>query len=84
MATAERSRVIRPSSRRPDSSYKVDIDNKVADDDLCVTVTHESDASFMKKYYFKAGQLHGKKSIHFDWSGGDVVWKGGIIPYKVE
>ncbi|MBO8476980.1 MAG: hypothetical protein IAB88_08310 [Bacteroidetes bacterium] len=83
MAIINRARVIRPSSRQETSSYKVDIKNRDENDDLCVTVTHESNPGFHKKFYFSAKQLHEKKSLHFDWNGKSVVWKGGIIPTKI-
>lgn len=84
MATIERTRVIRPSSRQACSSYRVNIENRAATDDLCVTITHESDTSYIRKYYFSAQKLKGRKSIYFDWNGEDVVWRNGITPSKIE
>lgn len=83
MATIERKRVIRPSSRLESSPYKVDIKNRNENDDLCVTITHES-ISFCKKFHFSANQLEKKKSLHFDWDGKNVIWKGGVSPTKIE
>lgn len=80
MATIEKSRVIRPSTRKETSGYKIDLSRKQENDDVCVTITHESDGKFEKKYRFSAKQLEGKKSIHFKWDGKEIVWGGGIIP----
>ncbi len=77
----ERRRVIRPSTRQADSSYKVDIKNRSANDDLCVLITHESNPDFVKRYYFCAQKLQGKNSIHFKWESNDIVWVG-IVPDK--
>lgn len=81
MATIEKSRVIRPSTRKETSdSYKIDLSRKQENDDVCVTITHESDRKLEKKYRFSAKQLQGKKSIHFKWDRKEIVWNAGITP----
>lgn len=84
MATIERTRVIRPSARQASSPYRVNIENRTANDDLCVTITHESDSSYIRKNYFSSQKLQGRKSIYFDWNGEDVVWRNGITPSNIE
>ena len=48
MGTIERTRVIRPSSRKDKSTYKVDIERRQEKDSLHLTVTHENDCNFRK------------------------------------
>ena len=83
MGTIERTRVIRPSSRKDKSTYKVDIERRQEKDSLHLTVTHENDCNFRKEYYFSENQLLGKKSIHFKWNGNDIVWTDGIVPIRI-
>ena len=80
MATIERTRVIRPSSRLGTSSYKVDLKNREENDDLHLTVIHESDSNFRKEFHFSASQLKRRKSIHFKWDGENIIWSGNITP----
>lgn len=74
MTTIEKTRVIRPSSRKVTSSYKVGIEKRGEHDDLHLTVTQESDKNFKKEFHFSASQLKGRKSIHFKWDGENIIW----------
>lgn len=80
MATIERIRVIRPSSRKVTSSYKVNFEKRGENDDLHLTVIHESDKNFKKEFHFSASLLKGRKSIHFKWDGENIIWSGNIVP----
>lgn len=82
MGTIERTRVIRPSSRKDKSTYKVDIERRQEKDSLHLTVTHENDCNFRKEYYFSANQLSGKKSIHFN--GTEMILFGPMELYRFE
>lgn len=53
MTTIEKTRVIRPSSRKVTSSYKVGIEKRGEHDDLHLTVTHESDKNFKRSSIFR-------------------------------
>ncbi len=97
MATINRSRTIRPSTRLEKSkSYKVDTKNIGTGDMLAVTIHHESD-SFSKTYLFEGTDLSDRNSISFrvnDYETHiDVRWSGvtpqktispakPVIPYK--
>lgn len=62
MGTIERTRVIRPSSRKDKSTYKVDIERRQEKDSLHLTVTHENDCNFRKEYYFP--QINYQEKVH--------------------
>lgn len=80
MVAIERTRVIRPSSRKAASNYKVDVEKRGEHDDLHLIVTHESDKNFKKEFHFSASQLIGRKSIHFKWDGNNIILPKNIIP----
>ena len=46
MAIIKRNRTLRPSSREPQSTYKIDTSKVEIDDTLYVTITHEDNAEF--------------------------------------
>lgn len=75
-----KNRTIRPSSRKEESSYKIDLEKRQENQDVQVIITHESDTDFRKEYYFSADQLKGKKSIHFYWKEGKILWENGFTP----
>ena len=62
MGTIERTRVIRPSSRKDKSTYKVDIERRQEKDSLHLTVTHENDCNFRKEYFFCKSTI--RKKVH--------------------
>lgn len=66
MSTIERIRVIRPSTRKKDSPYKVDTSNVGNKDTLQIIITHENDPSTPLFIYEVEGpEVSGKKSISF-------------------
>lgn len=82
MGTIERTRVIRPSSRKDKSTYKVDIERRQEKDSLHLTVTHENDCNFRKEYYFSANQLSGKSPSTSN--GTEMILFGPMELYRFE
>lgn len=72
MAIIERSRVIRPSSRKASSSYKVDVSKVGIEDELHLVITHESNDSYRREFTIPGTKLANRDSIHFKWTGSDV------------
>ena len=62
-----------------ETSYKIDIKNRIPNDDLTVNV-YGLKGELVGSYHFCAQQLHGKNSIHFKFKNGNVVWLGGVSP----
>lgn len=79
MAIIERNRVVRESSRKPTSSYKVDTKKVGLTDTLIVNIFHET-SSFRKTYRFSGVEISGKNSIHFkafkSGNGWEIKWIG--------
>lgn len=83
MAIINRSRTIRPSSRKATStSYKIDVEKVSESDTLIVTINHES-KSGEKIYRFSGKSLIGKKSIHFKADSDGVISWGKVIPEEI-
>lgn len=82
MAIIEKKRVLRPSNRKPQSTYKVDTSNIGINDMLYVTITHEDYAEFKEVYIFEGKDLVDKNSIHFSFQRGYVEWKGNLTYNK--
>lgn len=79
MTIINRSRTIRPSSRKETSiSYKVDVKKVSVDDILIVTVAHESKPE-KHIYRFSGKNIKGKKSIHLKVHDGEICWVN-VIP----
>jgi len=74
MATLERNRVIRPSTRDAASSYKVDCKKVTANDKLIINITHESDSSINFRYEISGREISGKNSLHFDATKAGTNW----------
>ena len=72
----ERNRYIHTLRTTP---YKIDMENRNPNDDLIVNV-YGLEGELVGSYRFDAHQLQGKKSIHFKFIDGKVVWQGGVIP----
>jgi hypothetical protein len=89
MATIEKRRVIRPSSREEFSSYRVHCDKVGVNDLLKIFITHETDTSIDFVYEIIGRDLSGKKSIHFDaikndLTGWEIKWKAEIKPKRIK
>lgn len=74
--TLEKSRTIRPSSRQASSSYRIKLSKRKIDEDVHITITHESDPTYRKEFHFSSQQIQDKKDIYFDWDGTNIIWKG--------
>ena len=67
MAELIRRRTIRPSTREPSSSYKVDTKKVTAQDTLIVRIDHEEKpGEYLFTFRFNGADLANKKSIHFE------------------
>jgi hypothetical protein len=72
----ERNRYIHTLRETP---YKVDIEGRISNDDLIVNI-YGIDGNQIGRYCFTAAELKGKRSIHFKYVDGKIVWLGGVIP----
>ena len=72
----ERNRYIHTLRETP---YKVDIERRISNDDLIVNI-FGIDGNQIGRYFFTAAELKGKRSIHFKFVDGKIVWLGGVIP----
>jgi hypothetical protein len=64
MPEITRNRTIRPSTRKPTSTYRVYIKGTSSGDTLVVNIMHES-RSFRKSYTFRGIDVAQKKSLGF-------------------
>lgn len=62
-----------------ETAYKIDIKNRISNDDLTVNV-YGLEGELVGSYYFHAHLLQGKNSIHFKFINGNVIWLGGVSP----
>ncbi|KUG25642.1 hypothetical protein ASZ90_004534 [hydrocarbon metagenome] len=84
MTTRIRNRVIRPSSRKESSAYRVKCENVGLKDVLQINISHESLPQINYTYEIQGEELKGKNSIHFDaTSDGEVTWKDGVKPKRI-
>jgi len=61
-----RNRTLRPSSRKPSSTYKIDVSNISSTDKLIINIYHEKSTSeLLYRYTISGKDLIGKNSIHF-------------------
>lgn len=79
MAIIKRNRTLRPSSRVPQSIYKIDTRNIGIDDTLYVTITHEDSTEFKEVYTFEGKDLVDKNSIHFSYQDERIEWLDNLI-----
>lgn len=84
MAIIKRNRTLRPSSREPQSTYKIDTSKVGIDDTLYVTITHEDNAEFKKVYIFDGKDLVDKNSIHFSYDEENIKWLDNLIYNEVD
>ncbi len=87
MATIERNRVLRPSTREEASTYKIDCIKVTQNDRLIINLTHEIDPSVMFRYEISGREIVGKNNLHFKagCSGGKwhIHWQGDILPKRI-
>src|SRR5690606_37940698 len=75
-----RQRTIRPSTRRPDSPYRVKVEDASSDDLVVIFIDHES-MDFREIYHCRGSAFHnGSSSVTFRWNNNQVVWAGEIVP----
>jgi hypothetical protein len=72
----ERNRYIHTLRETP---YKVDIEGRTSNDDLIVNI-YGIDGNQIGRYFFTTAELKGKRSIHFKYVDGKIVWLGGVMP----
>ena len=84
MAIIKRNRTLRPSSREPQSTYKIDTSKVGINDTLYVTITHEDNAEFKKVYIFDGKDLVDKNSIHFSYDEECIKWLDNLIYNEVD
>lgn len=84
MAIIKRNRTLRPSSREPQSTYKIDTSKVGIDDTLYVTITHEDNAEFKEVYIFEGKDLVDKNSIHFSYQDERIEWLDNLIYNKAD
>lgn len=84
MAIIKRNRILRPSSREPQSTYKIDTSKVGINDTLYVTITHEDNAEFKKVYIFDGKDLVDKNSIHFSYDEECIKWLGNLTYRKLD
>jgi len=81
MAEIIRRRTIRPSSRQPSSSYKVNTENVTARDTLVVYIDHEDNpGEYLFTFRFNGSDLMDKRSIHFKVEQNLSIKWIGITP----
>ena len=66
-----------------ETSYKIDIKNRLSNDDLTVNV-YDLERELVGSYYFEAHQLQGRNSIHFKFINGNVIWLGNVSPVGIK
>ncbi|MCM1080017.1 MAG: hypothetical protein NC344_03815 [Bacteroidales bacterium] len=66
------------NTSRESNSYKVDLKELQEGDDLTVNITKDKEP--YETFHFRYEQLRGKDSIHFRFTGNDVIWHGGMTP----
>jgi hypothetical protein len=75
MATIEKNRVIRPSTRKASSRYRVHCDKVGAADTLRINITHESDPSVHFNYEVEGREIANLNSLHFDATFVNGRWQ---------
>lgn len=66
MAVKTKNRVLRPSTRKSTSPYRINLDDVNIGDELIVNITHESNLDdILFSYRFSGDSLRSKNSIHF-------------------
>lgn len=84
MAIIERNRILRPSSRKPQSTYKIDTSKVGINDTLHVRISHKDNAEFKEVYIFEGKDLVDKNSIHFSYDEKCIKWLGNLTCRKLD
>lgn len=72
----ERNRYIHSLRETP---YKVNIERRMPNENLIVNIIG-IDGNLIGRYSFSATELEGKKSIHFKYIDGKIIWTGVVNP----
>lgn len=83
MATIERKRTLRPSTRLTSSTYKINTEKVTADDTLNIKIDHEDEpGKILFEYQIDGSKVANLNSMHFkadkhgkDWT---INWTGAI------
>jgi len=76
MKILKKSRTLRPSSRLPDSPYRVKLENTDNFDILELTIIDEKNPiSYLAVFEFQSEELRGRNSIHFRAEQKEDKWK---------
>lgn len=62
-----------------ETPYRVNIEGRMSNEDLIVNIIG-IDGNQIGRYFFSAIELKGKKSIHFKYLNGKIIWIGGVNP----
>lgn len=77
-----RHRTIRPSTRKPGSTYRIKVERASPNDLVIVFVDHER-GKFRKIFHCSGRAFQNKSaSINFKWVKNRVEWMGEIRPTK--
>jgi len=78
-----RQRTIRPSTRKPDSTYRVTVEDPSPNDLVVIFIDHEC-KDFREIYHCRGTAFQNRSSsVNFRWVENRVEWMGKIIPTKV-
>ena len=72
MAIIERSRNLSPSTRKPDSPYKIDTRDVTSNDKLKVNIF--SNNTLLRTFTFAGKDIDGRQSIHFKYDNNRIIW----------
>jgi hypothetical protein len=71
-----RQRTIRPSTRRPESQYKVTVEDVSPNDLIVIFIDHESE-DFREIYQCRGSAFQNRSaSVNFRWIDDRVKWQG--------
>lgn len=86
MGVIIRNRTVRPSTRNPDSAYRVQVKNAGPDDDIVIFIDHES-IDFRSIYKCTGALFQESDSIYFKVESEkdeiSINWMNGKIPEKI-
>lgn len=76
MAVISRKRVLRPSTRMPESPYRVKTEDVGPNDTFVLTICHESDPKRpIGVFEFRGSEIAGRNSIYFKVAGSGDSWR---------
>ncbi len=78
MSFVFKNRVIRISSRKVDSKYRIPL-KVLCSDILVVNIQHELIFGLLYTFIFKGSDLCEKSNIYFIWKNNTIVWKN-VVP----